>query len=236
MNGVVYLQDMKEQTKKPAAKRAKGRPPKSDEKARRELVIATTRKLLRRHPPSALTQVSIAKAARVDAKLLRYYFGTLDNLFNVVLNDMLDELASRMAVATDRPGTARERMRYRIETLTEFYVENPHWWAMLTSRVYEPQTKWAADLRKDFNLKSFARLMSVIDHGRRDGEFRPDFEPRLLYLALVGLSEILMTGAPILAVLMPGASRAEQRARYLEFIVDFVFRGIQSEAEAPSPQ
>jgi AcrR family transcriptional regulator len=208
-------------------KRTKGRPSGTEEQVGRGLVIGATKRLLRRFPPNELTQARIAEAAKVDPKLVRYYFGNLNNLFNEVLSGLLDDLAAKMTAATETLGTPKDRMRARIKALTQFYIDNPHWWDMLAARVYHTSTKWAANLRTDFNMKGFGRLMAVLDDGRKSGEFRADFDARLLYLALIGLSEIFVTGKPILGVLMPNTSRNDMQEQYIDFIVDMVFRGIE---------
>lgn len=209
-------------------KRTKGRPAGTEEQVGRSLVLTATKRLLRRFPPNGLTQARIAEAAKVDPKLVRYYFGRLDNLFNEVLSDLLDDLAVKMTVATESPGTPRDRMRARIRALTQFYIDNPHWWDMLTARVYYTSTKWAANLRTDLNTKGFERLMAVLDDGRNEGDFRTNFDARLLYLALIGLSEIFVTGKPILGVLIPEAKQSDLQERYVDFIVDLVFHGIEN--------
>jgi TetR/AcrR family transcriptional regulator len=76
------------------APRRQGRPPKDDLQALRDKIIAATRELLRTRPPDTISRIDIARAARVDPALIRYYFGTRDDVLSVVAQTFMNDFVS----------------------------------------------------------------------------------------------------------------------------------------------
>src|SRR5688572_23330014 len=59
---------------KKASERKQGRPPGSSASVGREGVLASAIRLLKKVPPAQTTLIAIAREARVDPALVRYYF------------------------------------------------------------------------------------------------------------------------------------------------------------------
>lgn len=206
-------------------KRRKGRPSTLDENVGREKIIATTIALLRKHRPGDITQNLVASNAGIDPKLIRYYFGDLEGLMTSVLERLIDGLGAVMSKASTSGGTATDRMRKRIAALTHYVVANPNLWLMISDRVYSSDTNWAKNVRAELTASAYLRLQTVIEDGQRNGEFADNFDTRLLYVALLGLSEIFVTARSIVEELMPGR-RPDTERIYVDFIVELVLHGI----------
>jgi TetR/AcrR family transcriptional regulator len=74
--------------------RRQGRPPSGDAQGLREKIIAATRELLRTRPPDTISRIDIARAARVDPALIRYYFGTRDDVLSAVAQTFMNDFVS----------------------------------------------------------------------------------------------------------------------------------------------
>jgi TetR/AcrR family transcriptional regulator len=216
------------------SERARGRPRKKDGGIGPELILEATARLLRTMRPETVTQDHIAAAAGVNSRLIRYYFGTLDHLLTEVVLKLVKEQSERMAAASAAGRPARERIRDRMMTLLSFQTENPAFFWMLVERIYHESGRKARDTRTSFNQTSYARLAQVIEAGQRDGELRSDFDPRFLYLASIGLTEIFVTGQPILKVLFPEENTLELSKQYAEFIFELVISRIGQAAPTQS--
>jgi AcrR family transcriptional regulator len=82
------------QSARSKAPRRQGRPPKDDSQALRDKIIAATRELLRTRPPDTISRIDIARAARVDPALIRYYFGTRDDVLSAVAQTFMNDFVS----------------------------------------------------------------------------------------------------------------------------------------------
>ena len=206
-------------------RRRKGRPSALDANVGREKIIEAAIALLREHRAGELTQNLVAKQAGTDPKLIRYYFGDLEGLLTVVLERLIDGLGVVMSKASTSGGTPTDRMRRRITALTHYVVEHPNLWKMIADRVYPAESNWAKSVRSELTNSAYLRLLTVIEDGRRSGEFSEHFDPRFLYVALLGLSEIFVTARSIIDELFPGRHADTERI-YVDFIVDLVLNGI----------
>ena len=74
--------------------RRQGRPPSGNAQGLREKIIAATRELLRTRPPDTISRIDIARAARVDPALIRYYFGTRDDVLSAVAQTFMNDFVS----------------------------------------------------------------------------------------------------------------------------------------------
>ncbi|HTM96356.1 MAG TPA: TetR/AcrR family transcriptional regulator, partial [Croceibacterium sp.] len=65
---------------KTPTRRGKGRPTASQSGVGREVLITAARDLLQELPPAQVTSTAVARRANADPALVRYYFGTRENL------------------------------------------------------------------------------------------------------------------------------------------------------------
>lgn len=85
----------KKQAKTPKTQRRQGRPSKDDSQALQDKIIAATRELLRKSPPDSISRIDIARAAKVDPALIRYYFGSKDDVLSAVALTFMHDFMKR---------------------------------------------------------------------------------------------------------------------------------------------
>jgi TetR/AcrR family transcriptional regulator len=214
--------------KKPAPdRRKKGRPAGREGSIGADQIIDTARILLKDHHPDKLTQASIARAAGVDPKLVRYYFKTLDHLLVELAHRFILDINDRMAGASKIAGTTEEKIARRIRTLLQFYVETPNFWPLIMDKIYLSEDDRARSVRRDFNNTSFQRLSTILLNGIEQKDIRPGIDPRLLYVVLIGVCEIFVTGKPIMDVLFSEYEQESLADLYGNFIIDLVTLGLR---------
>ena len=74
--------------------RRQGRPPSDNAQGLRDKIIAATRELLRTRPPDTISRADIARAATVDPALIRYYFGTRNDVLSAVAKTFMNDFVS----------------------------------------------------------------------------------------------------------------------------------------------
>jgi TetR/AcrR family transcriptional regulator len=85
-------------------------------------------------------------------------------------------------------------------------------------------------------IEAYERHKTMVAQGRASGDFRGDFDPRLLYIAIIGLAEIFVTARPVLELLY-GGKLPDLRREYKDFVTNLIVRGIQGHVDtgrAPS--
>ena len=78
-----------QQGRLPRPRRSRGRPGSKQGAVGREAIVASARQLLDKLPPHKATNSSIARSAGVDPALVRYYFGSREELLLAVIEDIL---------------------------------------------------------------------------------------------------------------------------------------------------
>src|ERR1700679_3257398 len=115
--------------------RQKGRPRAGTDRVGITKVIETARRLLQERRPPQITRAEVAKAAGVDQKLVRYYFGDYEDLFDQVIGLAIQDLEAVMERASRPQKTATRVMRERVKALIGFLAENTTFLKLLVDRV-----------------------------------------------------------------------------------------------------
>lgn len=209
------------------ATRRQGRPLATENGIGRQRLVDAARELLRTMPPSKLTSNLIAEAVGADRGLIRYYFGTMSELLAEVARQLSLDLVASLTKASSGPGTASERLRRRIREFVQYEFMNPAMHPLYTEQILSGKARSAAETISSIATQGHESLREIIELGRSKGEFRDDFDIRLLDIAIVGLCEFVVVGRPILgAWLRDGEDSDRLLDRYGDFVADLVIGGI----------
>ncbi len=208
-----------------SAPRQKGRPRSNAPKIGSEKVVDTARRLLRQPRPLQISRSEVAKAAGVDEKLVRYYFEKYEDLLDQVTDASIADLEKVMTEASKPQKKASQVVRSRVNALIDFLAENPTFFKLLVDRVYSVTGKAARTRLEELNTRAYERHLGAIQAGRKAGEFRDDFDPRLLYIAIVGMSEFFTTGRPVVEFIF-GENADQVRGRYEKFVFELIMKGV----------
>jgi TetR/AcrR family transcriptional regulator len=218
---------------KSGARRRKGRPLGPKDAVGRDRLIQATIDLLHKRSPGKLTLGDIARYARVDPKLLRYYFGDKNALFTAAVTQMLDTMQAAVEAQLDNQGPAADRIRKRVHSLLRTLYANPHLHPLIIEQIMHGDREAGRQALKFMAARGYAVTRKIIDDGFKRGELRK-VDPRFLHVAMVGLCEYFVTAKPLVQELFGGQpmSTAVTEA-YADFVADLLFRGLQSPKRQP---
>ena len=207
--------------------RRQGRPLASEDGIGRQRLVDAAREVLRTVPPHKLTSGQVAEVAGGHRGLIRYYFGTMSELLAEVARQLSQDLVASLAKASAGPGTASARLRRRIREFVKYELLNPALHPLYTEQILSGKARAAAETIRTVATQGHESLEEIIELGRRTGEFRDDFDVRLLDIAIIGLCEFIVVGRPILEAWMHGAQDSGRlMARYGDFVADLVIGGL----------
>jgi TetR/AcrR family transcriptional regulator len=209
--------------------RRKGRPQlDGDAAVGREAVVAATRQMLKRSPPVRISRAEIAREVGVDPSLIRYYFGNKSSLLTAVILQISQEAANRQ-FKNDPSVPFADQLKRRMGTWIEMLSENPQLHNLVVQRVIYGEETESEDLntiRNEIVSKWRSSLQELIDQGVRRGEIRP-VDVNMLHVAFIGLFEFAVNAFPLFGLLEGKAlDRSETLARYVDFVVDLLMRGL----------
>ena len=204
--------------------RGRGRPKRGNPESGPNHLVETAQRLLRNRRIASLTHTEVANAAGVDEKLVRYYFDKYEKLIDAVIDLEINNLNDVMADASARSGNATEMLRHRFGALLDFSIATPNFYKLLVDRVFDGTDPSASEKLDKITLEAYDRHLRFVTQGREEGRIRDDFDPRLLYLAIVGLAEIFVTANPVLTLLI--GEKPDLRHEYQEFVIRLIMDGI----------
>jgi len=207
--------------KKPE-RRGKGRPTAAASGVGRESLIASARELLQELPPAQVTSTAIARRANADPALVRYYFGTRENL--------LFEVAKQIGAEANRPppdeGDPVELLAEMIHNTFRFTRSAKHMQRLMIEELDSATSVEVREKMREWNrqpLANYARLQEL----DASGVLRP-FDPLFMHLAVVGISDFFASGAPLIELVVPGDTDMDKLRRdYEAFVVELIIEGLR---------
>lgn len=212
------------QSAKSAAKlapRGKGRPTASAAGVGRDALIDAARALLQELPPAQVTSTAIARRANADPALVRYYFGNRENL--------LFEVAKQIGEQSNRPlppGDPLALLEDMIRGTFRFTRSAKHMQRLMIEELDSASSPEVREKMREWNRNPVANYARILEFDEK-GELR-EFDPFFMYLAVVGISDFFVSGAPLIELLLPaGTSKDELAKRYEDFVVRLVTDGVR---------
>jgi AcrR family transcriptional regulator len=156
--------------------------------------------LLKEVPPRDVTLLRVAQYAGVDRSLIRYYFKNRSSLLLAAARYLFAQLQNELVTVTNVPADdPEEQVRETGRALLRFQIKHPYFHRLMVDEVVNSDQPDAQAFFKSFTAAGVnhhrARTDAIARHaGMRavDGAF--------LYMALIGMCEFFVTGAPILNV------------------------------------
>ncbi|MBT2135354.1 TetR/AcrR family transcriptional regulator [Croceibacterium sp. LX-88] len=203
------------------ASRGKGRPTASEAGVGRDALIDAARALLQELPPSQVTSTAIARKANADPALVRYYFGNRENL--------LFEVAKQIGEESNRPlppGDPLALLEDMIRGTFRFTRSAKHMQRLMIEELDSASSPEVREKMREWNrspVSNYARILEFDD----EGELR-EFDPFFMYLAVVGISDFFVSGAPLIELLAPSGTTKEELAKsYEDFVVRLITDGVR---------
>lgn len=214
--------------------RNKGRPD-ADGTVGREALLAAAIEELRVSSPESLTMAGVAARAGVHPALIRYYFGNKDKLLREVVKQLVDQgqEAARSTMESNAP--LEQKLVGRLQSMIDLIQSNPHFHRLVLDKIYG---QGSGDNGEDLLGRIATRGMRLTVSMLHDHPSRPvrPVDPRLLHVAMIGLTEFFVSAKPLLHELFgENADIGELKSRYVSFVADLILHGISAETpDAPA--
>jgi len=202
-------------------KRKQGRPFAAEGGVGREGVLAAATRLLQTLPPNQVTIIAIAREAGVDPALIRYYFGNREALLLAVVQRLAEE--GDPLPSPDQPLEALEQNIHRVFRFTRSakYMQR-----LMIEELDSASSPDVLERVREWNLDpvEFYDAIRESDAGKELAAFDPLF----LHLAVIGISDFFVSGAPLIRLLVPeGTDLTELDKKYEAFIIRLLLDGLR---------
>jgi AcrR family transcriptional regulator len=202
-------------------KRKQGRPVGAEAGVGREGVLAAATRLLQTLPPNQITIVAIAREAGVDPALIRYYFGNREALLLATVKRLTE--AGDPLPGTDRPA---EALKEHIHRTFRFTRSAKYMQRLMIEELDSASSTDVLDQVREWNRApvDFYETIAASDNGK---ELAP-FDALFLHLAVIGISDFFVSGAPLVRLLAPPETDlAELDKKYEAFVTELLLNGLR---------
>jgi AcrR family transcriptional regulator len=205
----------------PVRRRKRGRPSADRGMVGRDAIVASARLLVERLPPHEVSIALIAREARVDPALVRYYFKDREVLLLAVVESILADWAAHPA--PDLPPVAQ--IEEHLANMLRFSRSVRSMQRLMVEECAGAKSTAVRARVQQLGANAVQALSGLLrsDAGGKD----PSPDALFLHVAMIGLCEFFAAAQPLIQPLVPeGMSEAELARRYEQFIHDLVLHGI----------
>lgn len=210
----------------PKRGRRQGRPD-ADQGVGRVALVEAAIEVLRTTTPEALTLVEVAARAQVDPGLVRYYFGSKDGLLKEVVRTLVEREHEVMRRTMDSDASLEEKLELRLRGMIDLVQANPNFHRLALDKMY-------GDAGNPLLAQAAANALKLtlgMLHDHSTTRALRAIDPRLLHVAMIGMTEFFVTARPLLLELFGEDADLEQlKTRYVEFLRDILVRGVTQPA------
>ncbi|MFW6051263.1 MAG: TetR/AcrR family transcriptional regulator [Myxococcota bacterium] len=217
----------------PAATPSKGRArrERNADETRARILEAATAEFARKGYDGARLR-DVAEAAGVHHALLHHYFGDKEGLFRAVVERAFAAASSRAFEALRSTHDVQELTERYVETLVEFYAENPYLVQILHFASLDegsPAYAQCEEIGRDISLPLLQATAKEIRRAQKAGAIRDDIEAERLVAIGMGAVAYVFNEARFFSLFLgedvrSPAALAEHKKAVLRVIVDGILR------------
>ena len=203
--------------------------PRRPAETRERILAAATEEFAARGLGGARVD-AIADRAAVNKRMLYHYFGSKDSLFTAVLEGAYADIRAREDALDLERGPPRAAMARLVRFTFRYFLDNPHFVALLSSENLH-QARHIAGSKRVVGINSplIAGLGRLLARGVRARAFRAGVDPLQLYVTIAGICYFYFSNLHTLSAIFArdlaarGALRRRE-AHVVEVVLGFLRR------------
>jgi AcrR family transcriptional regulator len=172
----------------------------------------------------------IAERTRTSKRMIYYYFGGKEGLYQAVLEKAYSDirtLESRSNLAELEP---REALRKLIELTFDYDETHPHFISLVSvENIHRARHLSGMKTIKEMNASVIHALTDILERGRKSGEFRTDLDPVDVHLLISAFCFFRVSNRHTFGVIFDrDLSDAKLRKRHKRMITETIERLVEA--------
>jgi AcrR family transcriptional regulator len=195
----------------------------------RDAILKAATKIFAKHGFSGGRIDEISKAAKSYDRMIYYYFGSKEDLFIAVLEDMykrFNEAETALELDTEQPVQALTDV---IAFMWSYYQRNPEFITLLNDENLHRGKHISKSLRaKEYSSPAIQVLEGVLEAGARKKVFRAGLSARDVYLMVAALNYFYLSNRFTLSAFLGEKLEApDAQSHWQAFVVESVLRTVR---------
>jgi AcrR family transcriptional regulator len=195
----------------------------------RDSILRAATKIFAKHGFSGGRIDEISKAAKSYDRMIYYYFGSKEDLFIAVLEDMyrkFNDAEMALELSSDQP---EESLKAVIAFMWNFYQRNPEFITLLNDENLHRGKHISKSLRaREYSSPAIQIIEQLMESGVRKKVFRSGVSARDVYLMIAAMNYFYLSNRHTLsAFLGEKLESPEALAHWQGFVVESVLRTVK---------
>ncbi|MEO8806742.1 MAG: TetR family transcriptional regulator [Burkholderiaceae bacterium] len=196
--------------------------------ATRDSILRAATKVFAKHGYAGGRVEQISKAAKSYDRMIYYYFGSKEDLFIAVLEEMyrrFNEAESKLVLGAAAPAEALQAV---IRFMWGYYQKNPEFITLLNTENLHRGKHISKSLRaSEYSSQAVSVLGEVLTRGAQQKLFRSDVSARDVYLMIAALAYFYLSNRFTLSAFLGEELETPAALAHWEaFLVDSVLRTV----------
>lgn len=153
-----------------------GRPPNATSKDIAGHLVRTVKDSLKDNSHIDLSVRQIAKDAGVHPNMVRYYFGSIDNLLASIVDETVEAADHQLSIVERSLSELDNPTRAIVQALTHAYYPDPRLSSIMLIESLRPQSKFMEHYHHRHRWRLFARLQTIVRSLIDLGIYRRDLD------------------------------------------------------------
>ena len=201
----------------------------------RERLLQAGVKLFADRGPDATTVEMIARAAKINRRMLYHYFGSKAGLYRAVIQRMYEDSAAIEVEMAHMLLPAEELLEKMIRSQYEYFAKKPEFVRLLTwENLRQGRTAKEVDI---FSIKApiLQSLRIALERGKQEGRFRSDVDEKQLLISCMALTFFYFSNQHTVGRMLRFDLTSEQALRKrVRHVVGLLLHGIEVNGAATS--
>lgn len=194
------------------------------------VLLAAARDEFAEHGLGGARMDRIAQRAGLNKRLIYYYFGDKDALFQAVLEQTYREIREEERTLHLLELDPVQAVRRLVDFTWHYYLAHPEFLTLLNSaNLHKARHLHESRRARELNSPLVETLAAVLERGRRQGIFRGGVDPVQLYVSIAGLAYFYLSNSHTLSAifgrdLLTAKARNERLSHMQDVILGYLLQ------------
>ncbi len=192
----------------------------------RQSLLQSAIRLLNERGMGNVSLNDVAREAKLNPALVTYYFGSKDNLFQAVVEQVIGEWRTEILAVVPENTGPEETLRLRARATMHFLRRYPYLTRLIIHQMMTVKSKESRFFIENFARVNFEEHRRILQDGVEKGEFRP-VDPLFYFAHYIAMGDLYANLAPMMERLGGRAENDDARFEaFVESMIDMLVNGI----------
>jgi AcrR family transcriptional regulator len=192
----------------------------------RQSLLQSAIRLLNERGMGNVSLNDVAREAKLNPALVTYYFGSKDNLFQAVVEQVVGEWRAEVIAAVPEDAGPEDTLRLRARATMHFLRRYPYLTRLIMHQMMTVKSKESRFFIENFARINFEEHTALLRKGAEAGIFRP-VDPLFYFAHYVAIGDLYANLRPMMERLGGKAENDDARFEaFVEAMIEMLIYGI----------